>query len=80
MESIDKMFPVMESIAKSDDDPGFADRLPSTSDMKMIRGAVRQLGAVKETGKVWEGESYPTVNLVVSQVLNTFFEFCIKIN
>ena len=77
MESIDKMFAVMEAIAKSDDDPGFCERLPTTSDMKMIRVAIRQLGAVKDTGRVWEGESYPTINLVVSQVFNLFR---IKIN
>ena len=61
---------VLESIAKTDEDPGFCGRLPTTSEMKLIRGAIKQLGAVMETGRVWEGEKFPTINLVVSQVID----------
>ena len=68
MESIEKMYEIMDKVAKSEDDPGFAERLPSTSELKLIRGAIRQLGHVKDCGRAWEGEKYPTINLVVSQV------------
>ena len=39
MESVERMMDVLEDIAKSDEDPGFAERLPSTSEIKLIRGA-----------------------------------------
>ena len=63
------MYEIMDNVAKTDDDPGFAERLPSTSEMKLIRGAIKQLGHVKVFGRAWEGEKYPTINLVISHVL-----------
>ena len=39
---------------------------------KLKKRSFSESFAVKVTGKVWEGEKYPTINLVVSQVCYFF--------
>ena len=66
MKSIFHLKPALEDLETTEVD--WEDKALSKSDWKLLEGAIRLLESFRDTTKIWQFESIPTVNLVVDRV------------
>ena len=68
MKSIFHIKPALEDLETTEVD--WEDKALSKSDWKLLEGAIRLLESFRDTTKIWQFESIPTVNLVVDRVFS----------
>ena len=70
MKSIFHLKPALEDLEITE--PDWEDKSLSKTDWKLLRGAINLLETFRDTTKIWQFESIPTVNLFIDRV------FCMK--
>ena len=66
MKSIFHLKPALEDLEITE--PDWEDKSLSKTDWKLLRGAINLLETFRDTTKIWQFESIPTVNLVIDRV------------